>query len=159
MNKHVPIELNEENVLRIYDDCLMKKKFSSLLSSDSLPTRIFTKNSCGKNSPEICFSKSKIKEYSSAIEYLYGQLDSVHKNTGVLLPSTGALTYNGNLWTKDQKALMSFYYLGVANVTIMPFIIDPITKQLSVDLIDIDPTLSPNDPNYRKKDGQEPADD
>lgn len=158
MGKHVPIELNEENVLRIYNECLMKKKLSKFLSSDLLSTRIFTKKSCGKDSPEIHFSKEKIKEYGDAIEYLYGQLYDVHHGISKLLPSGASLDYKNNFWTKNQSTLMSFYYLGVANITIMPFEIDPESKQLVVDLIDIPPTLSPNDPNYKKREGQEPAD-
>jgi len=155
MLKHVPIELNEENVLKIYNDCLMKKKLSNFLSSDLLPVKIFTKESCGKDSPEIYFSKSKIKEYKEAMEYMYGQLYEVHHGehtiTGdkFLKPDGGFLNYKNQRWTSDQKTLMSFYYLGVAAIVIMPFIIDPFTNQLGVDLIDIVPTLSPNDPNYK----------
>ena len=149
MDKHIPIELNEENVLRIYNDCLMKKKLSNFLSSDLLPVKIFTKESCGKDSPEIYFSKAKIKEYSDAIEYMYGQLHAVHHEIPELLPPGGQLDYKEKLWTKSQSVLMSFYYLGVANITIMPFIIQPVSQRLSVDLFCILPTLSPNDPNFK----------
>lgn len=157
MDKHVPIELNEENVLTIYNNCLAKENNSK--NSDLLPTRIFTKESCGKDSPEIIFKKSKIEEYSSSIEYLYGQLLSVHHSLPYLQPSNGFIDYTVKHWTKENSTLMAFYYLGVANITIMPFILDKKTKQLSTDLFGILPTLSPNDPNFRKKDGQEPADD
>ncbi len=149
MSKLVPMELNEENVLKIYNDCLMKKKLLSFLSSDLLSVKVFTRQSCGKDSPEIYFSKSKIQEHKYSIEYLYGQLDNVHKNMSELLPAAGALRYDEKLWTKNQATLMSFYYLGVANITIMPFVIQPISNNISVDLVDITPTLSPNDPNYK----------
>ena len=148
MGKHIPIELNEENVLKIYNECLMKKKLSNFLSSDLLSVKIFTKSSCGKDSPEIYFSKAKIKEYGDAIEYMYGQLYDVHHGIPELFPSGAYLDYNTNFWTKNQSAITSFFYLGVANITIMPFSISPKTHQLAVELIDIVPTLSPNDPKF-----------
>lgn len=159
MNMHIPIELNEENVLRIYNDCLMKKKLSAFFSSDFLPTKIFTKESCGKDSPEIHFSRSKIADYSSAIEYLYGQLHCVHNKFHSLTPAEGSLNYKNKLWTRNEATLMSFYYLGVANSTIQPFMREKKSNNIFVILPRITPTLSPNDPNFRKKDGQEPADD
>lgn len=153
-DQHLPIELNEENVLKIYNNCLMKKTLFNCHSSDLLPVKIFTKSSCGKDSPEICFNKSKVEEYKAAIEYMYGQLYEVHHGEysitkeKFLEPADGLLNYINQRWTNDQKTLMSFYYLGVAAIVIMPFIIDPITHRLGVDLIDITPTLSPNDPNF-----------
>ena len=164
MDAHIPIELNEENVLRIYNDCLMKKKLSNFLSSDVLPVKIFTKESCGKDSPEICFSKSKIEEYSLAIDYMYGQLYEVHHGESMrckdyqgrdmaykfLTPDGGMLNYKNQPWTKDRSTLMMFYYLGVASVTIMPFVLYPDKGQIGVDLIYIEPTLSPNDPEFKK---------
>ncbi len=153
-DQHLPIELNEENVLRIYNNCLMKKTLLNYLSSDLLPVKIFTKSSCGKDSPEIYFNKSKVEEYKATIEYMYGQLYEVHHGEYMITkdkflePADGFLNYKNQRWTNDQNTLMSFYYLGVAAIVIMPFIIDPFTNRLGVDLIDITPTLSPNDPNF-----------
>lgn len=170
MDMHIPIELNEENVLKIYNACLMKKTLFRFLSSDLLPVKIFTKASCGKDSPEVYFSKAKIQEYRQAIEYMYGQLYEVHHgsvpeeyreayqklgmddpNAKFLSPDGGALNYKNQPWTKDRNTLMMFYYLGVASVTIMPFVEDVVRGQIGVDLIDIVPTLSPNDPDFEKR--------
>lgn len=152
MSELIPIELNEENVLRIYNDCLMKKKLLSFLSSDLLPVRIFTKQSCGKDSPEIYFSRAKIAEYSSAIDYLYGQLYCVHNKFHHLDTITSQMNYKNKLWTLNESTLTTFFYLGVANETIQPFMREIYSNGLNytfVPLPEITPTLSPNDPNYK----------
>lgn len=152
MSELIPIELNEENVLRIYNDCLMKKKLLSFLSSDLLPVKIFTKESCGKDSPEVYFSRAKIDEYSYAIDYLYGQLYCVHNRLQNLDTADGSMNYKNKLWIQNESTLMSFYYLGVANETIQPFMRKRLSNGFNyifTPLPKITPTISPNDPNYK----------
>lgn len=145
------LELNEENVMRIYNDCVVTEADLPIEEKDVLATKIFTVESCGKDSPTIFFKKQKIEEYSDTIEYLYGQLSFVHLKFPTLEPAKGAVTYQAKIWTRNNSTLMAFYYLGVANVTIMPFILDPDSKEIFTDLIEIKPTLSPNDPRYKKE--------
>mgnify|MGYP003293463196 CR=1 FL=1 len=159
MFKKTPIELNEENVLNIYNYCSVDDMTTESLDSNLLPTKIFTKSSCGQDSPEIIFDKTKIKECSSAITYLYGQLDFVHNSLETFFPESGFITYKHTSWTQNNSTLMALYYLGIASDTIPIFTLNPSTKKLSSFNFFITPTLSPSDPNYRKKGGQEPADD
>ena len=145
------LELNEENVMRIYNDCLVTEADLPLEDSDVLASKIFVVESCGKDSPTIFFKKAKIREHSDTIEYLYGQLCLVHLHSLTMEPAMGTVTYQAKSWTGDTSVLMEFYYLGVANITIMPFILDPYSKAIVTDLIGIEPTYSPNDPKYKKE--------
>jgi len=148
MDKHIPIELNEENVMQIYNDCLLTEKDLPIEEKDILKTQIFTAEACGQDSPVIVFKTQKIKEYENAIEYMYGQLGIVHSKSKVITPSMGVINYNANFWTKDNRVLTALYYLGVANITIMPFVMNLVSKELESDLIGIKPTYSPNDPKF-----------
>ena len=125
MDKHTPIELNEENVMNIYNECLFDDSVPDVDYSDILPTKIFSEASCGQDSPIIVFSKSKIEKYYTDIEYMYGQLLLSHTEADRIYPESGAVTYKNKTWTADNSKLMAFYYLGVASNMIPSFGFDP----------------------------------
>lgn len=97
-----------------------------------------------KDSKTIFFDNQELKENEPAINYLFGQLEDVHKRTYYVSPKSSSLTYNGTIWTKDTGILMKFLHLGRALDIISPFFKDP--QQAS--LRNIEPTLSPRDPNF-----------
>lgn len=145
------LELNEENVMRIYNDCVVTEADLPIEDDDVLATKIFTKNSCGKDSPTIFFKKQKLEEYSDTVLYLYGQLSLVHLNIEKIKPELAVATYQAKLWTRDNNILMALFYLGVANDVIPVFRFDPTEGSLITYNFFLKPTLSPDDPRYKKE--------
>lgn len=74
------LDLNQENVLKLYKDCLIPKSDIGIKPDDECRTKIFTVQSCGKDSPEFVFSKKKIVENADVIEHWLGQLKVSHEN-------------------------------------------------------------------------------
>ena len=145
------LELNEENVMRIYNDCVVTEADLPIEEKDVLATKIFTKNSCGKDSPTIFFKKQKLEEHNDTIEYLYGQLSFVHLNIEKIKPELAVVNYQAKHWTKDNNVLTALFYLGVANNVIPLFLFDPTEGSLITYNFFLKPTLSPNDPRYKKE--------
>ena len=109
------------------------------------------------------FNKTKLAEMRNAINYMLGQLQPVHNKAILMSLHEGFRKYTDKNWTVNRMALFSLYYLGVASDQLPEFrpsaisdkdFVSPINRQAL-----LKPTLSPDDPNFRKKGGQEPADD
>lgn len=113
------IELNQKNVLEIYKKCLISKENIGKDPADEVRTKVFTVESCGKDSPEVIFSKQKLLEFRPHIKYLLGQLKVTHESVKAFTLPMGFINYKDEPWTKDNTTLMALYYLGVA-ANIMP---------------------------------------
>lgn len=136
------IELNRENVLKIYWDCLANEN----TVPDNILHRTFLEV---ENAQYIDFDVYKIHEHRAKINYLYGQLYYRHiydKKPQPLELTYGVASYDGKAWTQDQSELVAFYYLGVAATAIIAFNAEGKTRFSSVDYVI--PTLSPNDPAF-----------
>ena len=151
-------DLNEENVKNIFKYCMA----TTQTPKEHIGSYSFFSEKCQINIQKMPFDKTRLAEMENAINYMLGQLKSVH-NKDVLMPLyEGFKKYNGENWTSNRIALFSLYYLGVASSQLPEFevstfsdknFISPINRQAL-----LKPTLSPNDPNFKKKGGQEPAD-
>ena len=170
MQSFYPIELNEGNIQSIFNSCLATKDSTECLKS------ILQQKDFGyeKDSNPILFDSKKLLENLKTIRYLYGQLFTTHKHSNTINttpgnPHNSSINYKGEIWTDKKGILMQFFHLGVVSDTIYPF---TLKGNSGFKDIDIQPTLSPNDPNFpewwethksewedRKKGGQEPADD
>ena len=134
------IELNRENVLKIYWECLANENTDS---EDILSKRFL------KDGQAIDFDLNKIRANYEKVRYLYGQLYYRHiyeNNPQPLELTYGIATYDGKAWTEDQSELVAFYYLGVAALAIGKFDERGRAHFASYDLTI--PTLSPNDPAF-----------
>ena len=80
---------------------------------------------------------------------MYGQLMYTFLAQKSKLPlslSAGCITYNKEVWTKDQNVLFALYYLGTAELQIFKFDEERETQIVSPNKTI--PTLSPNDPRF-----------
>ncbi len=162
-----PLELNEGNVQAIFNRCLAKddttEKVSSILYYKELG---YEKEDLG-----ISFDKVNLIANKKSIEYLYGQLASVHDNQTIMKVEDFAKSYLGHTWTTDKASLMQLIYLGSSKSEKLLTLFNAKFNGTSL-YAPIKPTLSPKDPNFPawweehkaeweepKKEGQEPADD
>lgn len=153
------IDLNEQNVQKIFAYCLANNKTAP---SNTLKSSFFNNETPG-NIPDMNFDKLKLAETSNRILYMLGQLHSLHNQNTVLIVTEGFKKYDGTNWTQNKVALFALYYLGTAASVLPSFKYLPLSKNYASPISNfkhiLKPTLSPNDPNFKKKGGQEPADD
>ena len=150
------LDLNEQNIKKIFKTCLATKETKDPVKSD------FLLEKSKVPMPNIIFSKEKLKENLVAIHYLLGQLHSVHAEHEKLLLLDGFKKYDGTNWTTDKSTLFMLYYLGtsVGAIPLFKPLLERRTFTSSIHgQLHLKATLSPNDPKFKKKVGQEPADD
>lgn len=138
------IELNEENVLRLFHDCSATEETpkGNIVPITFSVNPVVTK---------VNLQTDKILENREKLCYLLGQTyyRHYHKRNNMLfqLP-VGGTTYTGKPWTSDIKLLFAFYYLQNAGGNLAHFNTKDITYIIDED-INI-PTLSPNDPKFEE---------
>lgn len=141
-----PLELDEMNVQALFNRCLAKPD-SKEIASSVLFSRLL--GFSGKDEKIIRFDKTKLTDNKPNIEYLYGQLNVVHKNLSTpKFPIADFISlYNEEFWTKDTDTLFKFLYLGVVPELglINPVLAKDKTTVLRRNIL---PTLSPKDPNF-----------
>ena len=142
-------DLNQENVLNIYKDCLIPKEDIGKAPHKECAVKIFTKESCGKDSPEIVFNTDKIFSYAYNIAHLLGQLKVAHEGSAAFSLPMGFINYKNEPWTKDNATLMALYYLGVAMDFIPIFEKLPDSDKIFSTAIYIAPTFSTSEPYYK----------
>ncbi len=136
------IELNEQNVMQIFQDCLMNEN----TPKENLLEYRFADN---PNVPLSKFDYYKLKENKNKLEYLVGQLFYTHNlrdNYVTFTTSVGAVNYKNEAWTKNPNVLYAFYYLTTSQLVISQFTPSGITR--IIDTKSTIPTLSPNDPEF-----------
>ena len=145
------LDLNEENVRKVFNYTLA----TSNTPKDIIGSYSFISTSCNINIPKMNFDKTKLKEMKASINYMLGQFKAVHSNSLSMGLQDGFQKYDGSTWTNNKFAVFSLYYLGVATTQLPRFeprpsnpnnLFSPIVNQSS-----LEPTLSPNDSNFRKK--------
>ena len=142
-----PLELTEGNVQAIFNRCLATKDSTETISVSPFP--VITGYSA-KGNKIVDFDEGKILANKRSLEYLFGQLQIVHKGSFHCKHKINDFftDYCGEPWAGDQKYILEFLYLSVTPgiSLIMPFSQrdDNTTSTKS----DITPTLSPKDPNF-----------
>ena len=147
-----PLDLNEGNVQAIFDRCLAtdktKEKSSVVLFSTVFGYR-------QEDEIMIGFDKDILCQNKKHIEYLYGQLEIVHKignaldnkNTETVSYQDFSTSYTGDLWSSNKATVLKFLYLGCSPEMLL---IKPFYKKINGTHISthIKPTLSPKDPAF-----------
>ena len=72
------LDLNEENVLKLYKMCAIPKDQIGKTPNIEKHTKIFNKEKSGKDSPEIVFDGREINKHTFTIQFLLGQLKVIH---------------------------------------------------------------------------------
>lgn len=135
-----PLDLNENTVETLFNRCLAKNTDGTIISSSLFP------QSAGYKKPDtpITFSQEKIQKDKQNIIYLYGQLERVHDNLHTIYSTSGSKKYTHENWTTNSGTLMKLLHLGRAAGIMYHFN----ATSNSAALVDIEPTLSPRDPNF-----------
>ena len=141
-----PVDLNEGNVQRLFNECIATKETKSYLKS------VLYQKEFGyeQDSTAIYFDKDKILENLKSVLYLYGQLLTTHRhsntiNTSAESPHNSTINYKGEKWTNKDGILKQFFSLGVVCDIIYPF---NENGNSIFKFVNILPTLSPNDPGF-----------
>ena len=139
----IPIDLNEANVQAIFNRCLAKadttEKVSSILYYKELG---YEKEDLG-----VSFAQNTLIANRKNIEYLYGQLASVHEGQVILKETDFAKTYAGHLWTKETASIMQLIYLGISKAVKLLTLFNAEAGGTAL-YTPIKPTLSPKDPVF-----------
>ena len=145
LKSFTPLDLNEGNVQAIFNECIAKDRMKEIETSILFPTAL---GYSSKDAILIYFDKSALALEMTKIEYLYGQLYSVHsgKNKSDRLTITDiATTYTGKIWSQHNEVILQLLYLGCGKLT-MPF-----SKEAGDTTVlreTIKPTLSQKDPAF-----------
>lgn len=138
-----PLELTEGNVQTIFNRCIAKEgiteKISSILYYKELG---YEKEDLG-----VAFDKNALIQNRKNIEYLYGQVASVHENQSILKEADFAKTYSGRLWTEDRASIIQLIYLGISKPIKLLTLFNVEVGGTAL-YVPITPTLSPKDPNF-----------
>ena len=147
LKSFTPLELNEANVQAIFHRCLATEDSAETISVSPFP--VITGYSA-KGNKIVDFDEGKILANKRSLEYLFGQLQIVHKGAFRCKHKIkDFLTdYCGKQWTDDKKPLLEFLYLSVTPdiALITPF--NQRDDETTSIMNDIKPTLSPKDPNF-----------
>ena len=147
LKSFTPLELNEGNVQAIFKRCLATEDSTETISVSPFP--VITGYSAVGNKI-VDFDEGKILANKRSLEYLFGQLQIVHKGAFHCKHKIeDFLTdYCGKQWTDDKKPLLEFLYLSVTPdiALITPF--NQRDDETTSIMNDIKPTLSPKDPNF-----------
>ena len=148
-NLFLPIDLNEGNVQAIFNRCL---------ATDDTPkgketTGVLFSRATGFSGEDvkiIYFDRDKLLVNKKNIEYLLGQLKTVHTSNGndVKLPLADITKrYDGIRWTGDTDPLFKLGYLGVVPEISL---VNPVLAKDRSTVISgrVKPTLSPKDPAF-----------
>lgn len=153
------IDLNEQNVQQLFAYCLANNS----TPAENIIKSNFFRDSSAPNIPDMTFDTSKVLQVNRKISYILGQLNAFHIGTANMSATDGFKKYDGTNWTQNKVALFALYYLADASALLPKFTYYPSLKNFASPLVLnanlVKPTLSPNDPNFKKKSGQEPADD
>lgn len=140
------VNLDQKNVLEVYKSCMIPKENIGKDPEDEVRTKVFTVDSCGKDSPEMVFSRKKLAEHRFRIKYLLGQLKVTHDSLQAFTLPMGFINYKNEPWTKDNGTLMALYYLGVATGSMPQFATTPEASNIASTTKKLTLRLSPEDP-------------
>lgn len=145
LKSFTPLELNEGNVQAIFNRCL-----ATVDSTQTVPVSPFPliTGYSAKGNKVVDFDEGKLHANKRNIEYLFGQLQIVHKEAFHCKHKIkDFLTdYCDKQWTDDRKYILEFIYLCIIPGLIRPFNHrDDDTTSITDK---IKPTLSPKDPAF-----------
>lgn len=136
------LELTPRNVYRIMKCCKKSERSKNVIETN------FYAPGVEKKAPKLPFDADQLASWRPSILYLLGQLLPVHKWQATMEPAMASYNYHKKDWTeKDNLALFSLFYLGVATGCMPPF--EQNTEGKSVSSIgtakELKPTFSPSE--------------
>ncbi len=142
------LELNEGNVVAIFNRCLTKSDGSPVLTS-----MLFPPSSGYLPSDKLHFlkfQKDEMLKDKKTLEYMFGQLQVVHSQKSTLSMDDFFKNYAGSEWTHDKSSLMELLFLANCEEVdlIAPF--NAFRNDTTNFAKPIKPTLSPKDVNFDK---------
>lgn len=110
------LELTPRNVYRIMKYCKKSEQSKNVIETN------FYAPGVEKKAPKLPFDADQLASWRPSILYLLGQLLPVHKWQATMEPTMASYDYHKKIWTeKDNLALFSLFYLGVATGCMPPF--------------------------------------
>lgn len=138
------IDLNEENVRYLFRSCIATDQ----TPAEDVVSVNFVASSIQTPIPAVQLSQTAVKNHYQKIRYITGQLESVHVGNSVFHVNDGFKKYDGSFWTQNKMAVFSLYYLSSAANVLPYFRPSPKLKTFVSNTREIEPTFSPNDPNF-----------
>lgn len=143
-------DLNEENVKNIFKYCMATTR----TPKENIRSYTFFSEKCRVNIQKMPFDRVRLQEMKGAINYMLGQLLSVHSKDILMPLHAGFRKYTDKNWTVNRMALFSLYYLGVSADILPEFESSTFNKDEFISPINrsvfLEPTLSSDDPNFEK---------
>lgn len=137
-----PLDLNEKNVVSLYNRCL-----PTTTTTDFEPSTLMAKPNYFNVVDRLQFDKNKINKERKNIMYLMGQLRDVHKHKYLILDHS-ILKYDGTQWTQNRDVELQLLHLCKALDLMDPFDVGK-RGLMSYYHEDIIPTLKPEDPSFK----------
>ena len=141
MEKYVPLDLNADNVAKIYNDCQITESTTEYYEI-SLELEDF---GYPQNSKPLYFDVSSLNAHIPSIYYLFGQLKNAHEPTYFLGIKDVLKKYDGTSWSDKRVSPIYLLHLGIAAAAITP---PNFNLKACIFADDLVPTLSPKDPNF-----------
>lgn len=146
--KYAELELTEGNVQAIFNRCLWNKDTTATARAQLF---LINMGYDGNEDVPIYFDKALLLKNKRNIEYLYGQLYSVHAGTHFTEDQSIenlSKTYMGNYWTRDQACVLMLLYLGATSELPMNIPFSKERNNTTRISRHITPNLSPKDPAF-----------
>lgn len=135
-------ELNEENVQRIFENCLATTE-----SKDITGFILFKKeNGFAEDSKPIPFDRQALKENEKAIKFLYGQIQDIYVPNTFITPNSVTKNYMGKVWTENKSIILKFLNIGHAVHLFKGFC--KVESTVGAIIFPFSLTRSPNDPSF-----------
>ena len=141
MENFVPLDLNADNVAKIYSDCQIIESTTRYYEI-SLEQEDF---GFPKNSKPLYFDASLLNAHIPSIYYLFGQLKTAHEPTFFLDIKDVLKKYDGTFWSDKRVPLFYLLHLGIAAGVITP---PEFKTKKFIFSDDLRETLSPKDPDF-----------
>ena len=141
MSNFTPTNLNEQNVNKVFKQCL-----ASAQTQKPVPCVLFqTEKGFAQASRPIFFDGDILEAAKPALQYIMGQLKAVHLNEPGITAAGMRKTYLDTGWTENKNLVIALLHLALAAGLISP--LDAKTGQAAFTKA-LFPTLSTDDPNY-----------
>ena len=140
-----PCELNEGNVQAIFQRCLPVPGCPEVSCELFPPVLGYSSNDYRSS---YGFDEKAISANKKNIQYLYGQLHSVHSKKDVLTMDDFSGSYLGETWASDKAYLLELLYLGNCSGVDLIHPFNARKNDTTRFILPIKPTLSPKDPAF-----------
>ena len=134
------LDLNEANVQAIFNRCLKTAETKEI----EYATLFRKEFGYEKTEAPVHFDQETIKANKQTIQYLFGQVQIVHRGEFSVTEEKAATRYDGTKWTANNGFLMMFLHLAAGAHIMGPFIADG----QKASTIKMNPTLSPKAPAF-----------